>query len=282
MDANTMEQAFAGKVDSMGLPMMEYWAPKDDIFFFVSIDQIERVVEKLDVPGADVDAADADGLTALHWACDRGHAAIVALLVDRGAALDAADGEGQTALHYALTVENWAMAAMLVARGASVAAKLLDGTNPMDDLAPRHRQVVLGELPLSSLGDGEGWAGEGGGVEARAAAGRGGGGKARVAPAPSSSSEESSESEYDSSEDEGEDDDESGGEDAAEKGEGAGAGAGGAGRAGSAGSADSAGDGNAAAAKVTSLVPDGFVMNTEAADPADVEGGAVGWEGCEG
>ena len=50
--------------------------------------------------GADVDATDEDGLTALHHAVPRG-AGVVQLLLDHGAVLDAKDKRGRTALDVA-------------------------------------------------------------------------------------------------------------------------------------------------------------------------------------
>jgi ankyrin repeat protein len=57
-----------------------------------------RVSLLLDV-GADVNAADEDGRTALHLASSCGRTDIVRILVQRGADLDAEDARGRTALH---------------------------------------------------------------------------------------------------------------------------------------------------------------------------------------
>ena len=50
---------------------------------------------------ADLKSSDEGGLTALHWASDRGHLGIISALLEGGADVSSADGEGQTALHYA-------------------------------------------------------------------------------------------------------------------------------------------------------------------------------------
>ena len=48
---------------------------------------------------------DESGRTALHWASDCGHEGVVALLLAAGAERDARDGDGMTALAYAVTCE---------------------------------------------------------------------------------------------------------------------------------------------------------------------------------
>ena len=58
---------------------------------------LESVAAALDA-GADVDARNGNGDTALHLAASRGLDDVVALLADRGAALDARNGSGQTPL----------------------------------------------------------------------------------------------------------------------------------------------------------------------------------------
>ncbi|KAJ3240082.1 acyl-CoA binding domain-containing protein 6, partial [Chytriomyces hyalinus] len=50
--------------------------------------------------------SESDGTTALHWACDKGFGHIVRLLAQRGADLNAQDLEGMTALHYAALTDN--------------------------------------------------------------------------------------------------------------------------------------------------------------------------------
>ena len=50
---------------------------------------------------ADVNARIGGGLTALHYAADRGHKAVVRLLLEHKADVDAKEGGGRTALHWA-------------------------------------------------------------------------------------------------------------------------------------------------------------------------------------
>lgn len=47
---------------------------------------------------ANVDAKANDGRTALHWAAENRHEAVVKLLLEKGAELESKDQDGQTAL----------------------------------------------------------------------------------------------------------------------------------------------------------------------------------------
>ena len=58
---------------------------------------------------ADVNAAEADGTTALHWAVHRDDLATVDLLLSAGANVEAANRYGVTPLHLAATNGNAAM-----------------------------------------------------------------------------------------------------------------------------------------------------------------------------
>ena len=52
--------------------------------------------------------------TALHWAANGGHKAVVRLLVERGADTKAKDNDGETVLHWAATGGNEAVVLLLV------------------------------------------------------------------------------------------------------------------------------------------------------------------------
>ncbi|KAL0317976.1 UNVERIFIED_CONTAM: Acyl-CoA-binding domain-containing protein 2 [Sesamum angustifolium] len=64
--------------------------------------------------GVPLDLKDSEGRTPLHWAVDRGHMNITALLLNKNADVNAKDDEGQTALHYAAVCERTAIAELLV------------------------------------------------------------------------------------------------------------------------------------------------------------------------
>jgi ankyrin repeat protein len=55
-------------------------------------------VHELLASGADPNAADVEGWTALHWAC--GQAEVATVLLDAGASVDARDRHGKTTLHW--------------------------------------------------------------------------------------------------------------------------------------------------------------------------------------
>jgi hypothetical protein len=63
------------------------------------------MLEKCAASGEDINSRGEGGCTALHFAADRGHLAVVQWLIRHGADLDAQDDEGQAALHYAAMCE---------------------------------------------------------------------------------------------------------------------------------------------------------------------------------
>jgi ankyrin repeat protein len=79
--------------------------------------QISTIREALD-QGADVDATDTDGRSALQLAAFDGHTDVVKLLLDHGARVDHRDALGRTALIYAATGPNQATVKVLLAAGA--------------------------------------------------------------------------------------------------------------------------------------------------------------------
>ena len=82
-----------------------------------------RAVRALLQDGADVNAAHGDGMSALHWASERGDAEMVAALVQAGAAVDAVTRIGHyTPLHVASTGGHAKVIERLVGAGADVAA----------------------------------------------------------------------------------------------------------------------------------------------------------------
>ncbi len=82
--------------------------------------------------GADVNAAQGDGTTALHWAAMSGHADLAAMLVQAGAHVGATTRLGAyTPLHLAARSGSAAVVAALVSAGAHVSAVTTSGTTPL-------------------------------------------------------------------------------------------------------------------------------------------------------
>ncbi|GER34294.1 acyl-CoA-binding domain-containing protein 1 [Striga asiatica] len=82
--------------------------------------------------GVPLNIKDSEGRTPLHWAVDRGHLNVTALLLDKNADVNAKDDEGQTALHYAAVCERSSIAELLLKHGADIDIKDNEGDTPRD------------------------------------------------------------------------------------------------------------------------------------------------------
>lgn len=81
--------------------------------------------------GADIDATNVQGRTALHLAADQNHPDVVALLCQSGATLDAADHVDHTPLHLAAWQDHRASVDALVRAGAPLTARDRNGDTPL-------------------------------------------------------------------------------------------------------------------------------------------------------
>src|SRR6185503_17562450 len=89
-------------------------------------------VKELLKKGADVNAAQGDGMTALHWAALNGDAEVAQMLLYAGANVGAKTRiGGYTPLHLAAQVGNAGVMAPLVAAGAQVGATTSTGTTAL-------------------------------------------------------------------------------------------------------------------------------------------------------
>ena len=93
-----------------------------------NISEVENLLDR----GADVNATDNGGSTALHWAAIRGPLEFVKLLLDRGADVNATDRYGKTALHEVVMLGDWAIVKALVIAGANVDAANDEGVTPLE------------------------------------------------------------------------------------------------------------------------------------------------------
>ena len=90
-----------------------------------------ETVRALIAAGVDVDAAQPDGATALHWAAYRNDPEVAALLLDAGADVNATNELGATPLWLAADNGSAAMVERLLAAGADPDIALLGGETPL-------------------------------------------------------------------------------------------------------------------------------------------------------
>ncbi|MDE2981937.1 MAG: ankyrin repeat domain-containing protein [Gemmatimonadota bacterium] len=101
-------------------------------------------VRALLADGADVNAAQGDGMTALHWAAERGNAELAEMLLYAGAAVEPVTRiGGYTPLHIAARTGSDAVALMLLGAGADAAAPA-----PGTGTTPLHLAATAGSAPL--------------------------------------------------------------------------------------------------------------------------------------
>jgi len=89
-------------------------------------------VKQLAEFGHDVNQWDDMGMTALHWATDRGNLTVVECLVQLGADLNFKDSDGQTALHYAASCGHADVLKLLLKTGADPKVEDSEGDKPVD------------------------------------------------------------------------------------------------------------------------------------------------------
>jgi hypothetical protein len=102
---------------------------------WAAAEEYEALVRLLLNRGADVNAKDNDGRTALRRAADEGHEAMARLLLDRGADVDVKDNDGETVLRRAAVRGHEAVMQLLLDRGAAVNAKNNDGETTLQEAA---------------------------------------------------------------------------------------------------------------------------------------------------
>ena len=103
-------------------------------------------VRELLANGADVNAAQGDGMTALHWAAERGDPELAQVLLYAGAAVEPVTRIGGYApLHIAARTGNTAIAGLLLGAGADAAAPA-----PGTGASPLHLAAIAGSAPVVS------------------------------------------------------------------------------------------------------------------------------------
>lgn len=102
----------------------------------------ELAIEWLARAGADLNALDASGRSALMTAAALGRTAAVKLLLRLGAGVDCASADGKTALHFAAKAGAFEAAACLLAAGANALAVSASGKDPRS-IARDERMIQL-------------------------------------------------------------------------------------------------------------------------------------------
>jgi ankyrin repeat domain-containing protein 50 len=107
----------------------------------------EAVVGLLLEKGADVDAKNNYGWTALHWAAMKGYSTVVvALLLKEAIKVDVKDNDGRTALHQAASNGHSAAVRLLVENGAGIATKDNDGQTALHWTIRNKHETVMQQL----------------------------------------------------------------------------------------------------------------------------------------
>src|SRR4026208_2510202 len=114
-----MKQRWMVLIALLGLiPIILAMRPVDEALLTAAhkgdLGEAPRAIEK----GADVNAADKDGITPLYRAAEKGHQDTVALLLDKGADVKQMTMDGATPLHIAVEMGHRAVAGSLLDTGA--------------------------------------------------------------------------------------------------------------------------------------------------------------------
>jgi len=107
----------------------------------------ERIVELLDA-GANIEATNILGWTALHIAASKGHEICVEMLLSHGANIETTNDYGNTALHFAAFNGHIACVEMLLSHGASIEATNNNGDTALHLAAFKGHEICV-ELLLS-------------------------------------------------------------------------------------------------------------------------------------
>lgn len=112
------------------------------------LDQAQLLLER----GADANAAEANGTTALHWAVNRGDHELVAALIKAGADVNAQNAYGASAMSEAALLGDVKLLALLLEAGADVESPNADGMTALMVLS-RSNNVEAAKLLLKHGAD---------------------------------------------------------------------------------------------------------------------------------
>ena len=123
---------WAGAIGALALTALVHAAPAAPLVADAAMRQDADAVRTLVRSGADVNAAQGDGMTALHWAAIHGDAALARALVAAGANVSATTRLGAfLPLHLASQYGSAPIVLALVAKGAEVNARTSTGATPL-------------------------------------------------------------------------------------------------------------------------------------------------------
>ncbi|KAL6702610.1 putative ankyrin-repeat protein [Coniothyrium glycines] len=115
------------------------------VHWAVSYNHLAIVQTLIQTKSFDVDVTDGSGWTALMMACSRRDAEqIVHLLLSRGADVNAKNNNGQTALHFCASKVNLDIARTLLAEKPPASARTKDKRGQL----PLHRAAAVGSVPM--------------------------------------------------------------------------------------------------------------------------------------
>ncbi len=118
-------------------------APLSDATMARNAEAVRSLLEE----GADVNASQGDGMTALHWAAEHGDVEMAMMLLDAGADLEMATRLGEhTPLHVASTAGHTLVVSALVEAGADVNASTTTGAAPLHFAAASGSGEAVAEL----------------------------------------------------------------------------------------------------------------------------------------
>jgi ankyrin repeat protein len=103
----------------------------------------QRIVKHLTAIGANVDASDNDGRTALHLACIRNQVVAVKYLIESGANVEVKSKNNRTALHFAGDKGHHEIIEILIQHGANVNAVTMNGITSIHLASSRNNFAIV-------------------------------------------------------------------------------------------------------------------------------------------
>ncbi|KAI8379382.1 ankyrin repeat-containing domain protein [Radiomyces spectabilis] len=138
---------FGNSVSSMVAVAGQDESDTDDLFGYARQNNLDNVRKLIEEDHASVNSCDADGITALHYASDRGHMDMVKLLIQLGADINARSNDQETPLHYACISEQLEVAEYLVQQGCDVSAKDADNQLAIDQADSAFVEALKSKCP---------------------------------------------------------------------------------------------------------------------------------------